>query len=44
LGKKIATKKYLIVEKVKVYAYFFYPENQAREKPLPLTAGNKIYR
>jgi len=34
----------LIVEKVKLYAYFFYPENQKREKPLILPAGNKIFR
>jgi len=34
----------LIVEKVKLYAYFFYPENQKRTKPLILPAGNKIFR
>ncbi len=34
----------LIVEKVKLYAYFFSPENQKREKALPLPPGNKIYR
>jgi len=34
----------LIVEKVKLYAYFFYPENQKRTKTLILPAGNKIFR
>jgi len=34
----------LIVEKVKLYAYFFYPENQKRTIPLILPAGNKIFR
>ena len=34
----------LIVEKVKLYSYFLSPENQKREKPLPLPSGNKIHR
>ena len=34
----------LIIEKVKLYAYFYYPENQQRTNPLHLPPGNKIYR
>ena len=34
----------LIVEKVKIYAYFYSKENQRREIPLTLPPGNKIYR
>lgn len=34
----------LIVEKIKIYAYFYYPENQQRTNPLHLPPGNKIYR
>ncbi|TAD97685.1 MAG: hypothetical protein EAZ97_12130 [Bacteroidetes bacterium] len=34
----------LIVEKIKLYAYVFYPENQKRLNPLILPPGNKIHR
>ncbi|TAD97683.1 MAG: hypothetical protein EAZ97_12120 [Bacteroidetes bacterium] len=34
----------LIVEKVKLYGYVFYPENQKRQNPLILPPGNKIHR
>lgn len=34
----------LIVEKIKLYAYFLSPENQKREIPLILPPGNKIFR
>jgi hypothetical protein len=34
----------LIVEKVKLYAYFFTSENRIRSKKLILPPGNKIYR
>jgi hypothetical protein len=34
----------LIIEKYKIYAYARMPENQARETPLILPPGNKIFR
>ena len=34
----------LIVEKIKIYAYFFSEENQNREVLLELPPGNKIFR